>query len=55
MTVATARAALAPLRLAVSVTGGAGGTVRSQLPRPGVAAAPGMRVVLNVRRPGTAG
>ena len=51
MTVPKARAALAGLKLLVRVSGGVLGRVVSQVPRSGVAAAPGMQVVLTVRRP----
>ena len=50
MPVAKARAALAKLQLHARVSGGAGGRVVSQKPASGVAAAPGMRVVLTVKR-----
>ncbi|HUY70809.1 MAG TPA: PBP1A family penicillin-binding protein [Gaiellaceae bacterium] len=46
MTVPKARAALASLKLRVRVTGGLRGRVVSQVPRSGVARAPGMKVVL---------
>jgi penicillin-binding protein 1A len=51
LTVAKARAKAAPLKLALSVTGRRSGKVVSQSPRWGVAAAPGMRVVLRVSLP----
>src|SRR5207302_5608936 len=50
LTVASARAKLAPLRLDVRVRGSATGRIVGQVPRWGVAAAPGMRVVLSVGR-----
>jgi membrane peptidoglycan carboxypeptidase len=50
MPVARARAALARLQLKARLTGGANGEVVAQSPASGVAAAPGMRVVLTVRR-----
>jgi hypothetical protein len=50
MPVAKARAALAKLQLHARVAGGSGGKVVSQKPASGVAAAPGMRVVLTVKR-----
>jgi penicillin-binding protein 1A len=49
MKVPRARAELARLKLRARLTGGAGGRVVAQAPRPGVAAAPGMRVVLTVK------
>jgi penicillin-binding protein 1A len=53
---ARAQARLAKLRVRVRVEGPGAGNVVAQLPRSGVAAAPGMRIVLTVRRPsGTAG
>jgi penicillin-binding protein 1A len=51
---AQAQARLSALKLDVRVQGGGPGTVVSQEPAAGVAAAPGMHVVLSVRR-GTAG
>jgi len=54
LSVASARARLARLKLDVLVRGGDSGTVVAQQPAWGVAAAPGMRLVLSVRR-GTAG
>ena len=48
--VAAARARLDPLRARVEVQGAPSGTVVNQWPKPGVAAAPGMRVVLSVKR-----
>ncbi|HEY4347747.1 MAG TPA: penicillin-binding transpeptidase domain-containing protein, partial [Gaiellaceae bacterium] len=50
MPIARARARLAKLKLSVRVTGGTGGRVATQTVRPGVAAAPGMLIVLGVRR-----
>jgi membrane peptidoglycan carboxypeptidase len=50
LTPARARARLARLHLDVRVEGGRTGKVVAQQPRSGVAAAPGMRVVLRVRR-----
>jgi beta-lactam-binding protein with PASTA domain len=50
MPVAKARAALAKLQLHARVSGGTGGRVVAQQPASGVAAAPGMRVVLTVKR-----
>jgi penicillin-binding protein 1A len=59
---ARARTRIAPLKLALSVIGPRTGKVVSQSPRWGVAAAPGMRIVLRVKRitppapePGTTG
>jgi penicillin-binding protein 1A len=49
MPVPRARAALAKLKLRVRVEGGVNGRVIAQVPRSGVAAAPGMRVVLMVK------
>jgi beta-lactam-binding protein with PASTA domain len=49
LTVAQARAKLAPLKLKLRVTGSRSGKVVSQQPRWGVAAAPGMRVVARVK------
>jgi beta-lactam-binding protein with PASTA domain len=54
MQVARARTRLAPLEADVKVNGGSSGRVVAQSPRPGRAAAPGMRVVLVVRS-GTGG
>ena len=48
--VATARHRLRPLKAAVSVRGPRLGDVVAQEPRAGVAAAPGMRVILSVKR-----
>ena len=50
MPVAKARAALARLQLKAHLTGGSDGKVVAQEPPSGVAAAPGMRVVLTVKR-----
>jgi penicillin-binding protein 1A len=50
MRVATARAALARMNLRARITGGLAGEVVSQAPLPGVAAEPGMPVVLTVKR-----
>ena len=50
LTVARARARVAPLGLALRVTGAHSGTVVSQAPPRNVAAAPGMRIVLRVKR-----
>jgi penicillin-binding protein 1A len=55
MPVARARAALARMQLQARVTGGASGNVVAQSPPSGVAASPGMRVVLTVKRAGTGG
>jgi beta-lactam-binding protein with PASTA domain len=55
MPVAQARAALARMQIRAKLTGGANGTVVAQQPPSGVAAAPGMRVVLTVKRAQTAG
>ena len=55
MPVARARAALARLQLRARLTGGSAGKVVAQQPQSGVAAAPGMRVVLTVKRARTAG
>ncbi len=48
--VPSARAALARLKMHATLAGGRRGTVVAQRPRPGVAAAPGMRVLLTVRQ-----
>ncbi|HWE82580.1 MAG TPA: PBP1A family penicillin-binding protein, partial [Gaiellaceae bacterium] len=50
MQVATARAALARLKLGVVVSGNTAGRVIAQSPRAGVAAAPGLKVTLKTRR-----
>ncbi len=50
MKVASARARLAQLKLRTSLDGGVSGRVVGQVPRPGRAASPGMRVVLKVSR-----
>jgi penicillin-binding protein 1A len=50
LTVTRARVKVAPLKLALRLTGSRTGKVVSQEPRWGVAAAPGMRVVLRVKR-----
>jgi membrane peptidoglycan carboxypeptidase len=49
LTVARARAKLAPLKLRLKITGSRTGKVVSQQPHWGVAAAPGMRVVARVK------
>ena len=49
MGVPRARAALARMRLEAKLTGGAHGRVIAQVPPPGVAAEPGMRVLLTVK------
>jgi beta-lactam-binding protein with PASTA domain len=54
LTVAKAQAQLAAVKADVKVNGGSAGRVVAQSPRPGRAAAPGMRVVLVVRS-GTGG
>jgi penicillin-binding protein 1A len=51
MPVPRARARLARLQVRVSLTGPVHGRVVAQSPRSGVASAPGMRVVLTVKRP----
>ncbi len=48
--VSAARRRLEPLALDVDVQGAPSGEVVAQTPRPGVAAAPGMRVVLSAKR-----
>jgi penicillin-binding protein 1A len=53
--IARAERKLAPLKVDVRVRGASEGRVVAQAPRWGVAAAPGMRVVLTVRRRETAG
>ena len=56
LTVARARARLVRLKLDVRLEGGRTGTIVAQQPHWGVAAAPGMRLVLSVeRRAGKAG
>ena len=50
LTVARARAKLGPLKLELKLTGSRTGTVVSQKPSWGVAAAPGMRIVLRIKR-----
>ena len=50
MPVESARARLARLKLHVRIAGGRHGRVVSQAPRWGVAAGPGMRVVLTVKQ-----
>jgi hypothetical protein len=55
MPVARARSALAALQLHAKLTGGRNGKVVAQSPASGVAAAPGMRVVLTVKPAGTGG
>ena len=54
LSVARAEAKLVRLKLDVRVEGGSSGKVVAQRPHWGVAAAPGMRLVLSVR-PGKAG
>src|SRR5262249_50859083 len=49
MTAARARATLVEMKLRARLTGPASGRVVAQVPRPGSAATPGMRVLLKVR------
>jgi beta-lactam-binding protein with PASTA domain len=55
LSVSDARAKLAPLKVRVRLAGGRTGAVIAQTPLSGVAAGPGMKVVLTVRRAKTAG